>query len=103
MGLKRGVASGALKQMKGTGASGSFRLADAKPEPAKSVKKPVVKKTVAAGDMKAPSPKKSTKAKSIKKVGTELLRFQVMQGFFFGYLLRVKSCIFCESWYSHAL
>ncbi|MCP9258705.1 hypothetical protein DINM_001364 [Dirofilaria immitis] len=35
MGLKRGVASGILKQMKGTGASGSFRLVDAKSEPPK--------------------------------------------------------------------
>ena len=45
--LKRGVTAGALKQVKGTGASGSFRLGDkakksttAKPKKAAKAKKP---------------------------------------------------------------
>ena len=53
--LKRGVASGALKQVKGTGASGSFKLADkigkkkaaAKKPAAKKAKNPAAKKPVA--------------------------------------------------------
>ncbi|KAK6100819.1 linker histone H1 and H5 family protein [Brugia pahangi] len=69
MGLKRGVTSGVLKQMKGTGASGSFRLADAKSEAPKKVKKPAITKSTTSGDMKMLSPKKSMKAKSgTKKV-----------------------------------
>ncbi|EFO21535.1 linker histone H1 and H5 family protein [Loa loa] len=67
MGLKRGVASGVLKQMKGTGASGSFRLVDAKSEPPKKVKKPAIAKSATAGDMKLLSPKKSMKKKSATK------------------------------------
>uniref|UniRef100_A0A915Q7Q1 H15 domain-containing protein n=1 Tax=Setaria digitata TaxID=48799 RepID=A0A915Q7Q1_9BILA len=71
MGLKRGVASGVLKQMKGTGASGSFRLADTKSEPTKRAKKAEIGKSTTTGDMKMPSPKKSIKAKSsVKKVAT---------------------------------
>ncbi|VDN42582.1 unnamed protein product [Gongylonema pulchrum] len=84
MGLKRGVTSGALKQVKGTGASGSFRLADAKTEPAKAVKKPMAKKTAAAGDVKmaAATPKKSTRTKSMKKVSAYFARvFLVCRGF----------------------
>merc|ERR1712018_483212 len=42
MALKRGVASGALVQVKGTGASGSFKLAKKAAEPKK--KKPAAKK-----------------------------------------------------------
>ena len=52
MALKRGVASGSLKQVKGVGASGSFKLAAAKVEPAK-------KKTVG----KKPAPKSTTTKK----------------------------------------
>lgn len=66
MGLKRGVASGVLKQMKGTGASGSFRLVDAKSEPSRKVKKPATEKS-ATGDMKTLSSKKSIKKKSSTK------------------------------------
>lgn len=58
MALKRGVASGALKQIKGTGASGSFKIAE-KPKPAK---KPAAKKSAA----KKATPKKKTKA-AVKK------------------------------------
>ena len=55
--LKKGVASGSLKQTKGTGASGSFRVGEAK--------KPVVKK--AAPSVKKPTAKKSTAASGAKK------------------------------------
>lgn len=67
MGLKRGVASGVLKQMKGTGASGSFRLVDAKPESPKKVKKPAIEKPATANDIKVLPPKKSMKTKSSTK------------------------------------
>uniref|UniRef100_A0A0R3RI79 H15 domain-containing protein n=1 Tax=Elaeophora elaphi TaxID=1147741 RepID=A0A0R3RI79_9BILA len=67
MGLKRGVASGTLKQMKGTGASGSFRLVDAKSEPSKKAKKPATEKSARTGDIKMLSPKKSMKTKSSTK------------------------------------
>ncbi|VDK76134.1 unnamed protein product [Litomosoides sigmodontis] len=67
MGLKRGVASGVLKQMKGTGASGSFRLADAKTEPPKKIKKPPTEKPATASNMKMLSPKKSKTKSSTKK------------------------------------
>lgn len=52
--LKRAVAAGALKQVKGTGASGSFKVAE-KPKP--KAKKPAAKKT----------PKKSAAKKTPKK------------------------------------
>ena len=55
MALKRGVASGSIKQVKGVGASGSFKLA-AKVEPTK-------KKTVG----KKPAPKSATKKKTPAK------------------------------------
>ncbi len=55
--LKRGVISGALVQIKGTGASGSFKLA--KPAPKPKVKKPAAKKPAA----KKPAAKKTTPAK----------------------------------------
>ena len=56
--LKSGVAKGVLKQAKGTGASGSFKLGD-KPKPA--AKKPKTKKVAKP---KAAKPKKTpTKAK----------------------------------------
>jgi len=74
--LKRGVATGALAQVKGTGASGSFKLAK-KPEapkkkkPAKKpAKKPTAKKPAAkkaAPKKKTPSKKKSTPKKAAKK------------------------------------
>ena len=61
--LKRSVASGALIQVKGTGASGSFKLA-AKPKVAKKPKKkPAVKKAAA----KKAAPKKKSAAKKAKK------------------------------------
>ncbi|CAI4231011.1 unnamed protein product [Auanema sp. JU1783] len=73
--LKRGVAKGDFKQVKGTGASGSFKLGEKKPTPKiiKKVvaKKPAVKKTKAATksttEKKAKSPKKAAaKSKSEK-------------------------------------
>ena len=71
--LKRGVAAGLLKQTKGTGASGSFKLAE-KPKPPKKVKTtkktPAKKSTVAktatkkkATPKKKAAPKKKTAAK----------------------------------------
>ncbi|XP_063589072.1 histone H1-delta-like [Penaeus indicus] len=69
--LKRGVASGALKQTKGTGASGSFRLAkvEAKPAPKKkpAAKKPAAKKPAAKKAAKKPAAKKTTKKPAAKK------------------------------------
>lgn len=78
MALKAGVKNGTLKQSKGTGASGSFKLGEsavkkpkakkaAKPKKAAAVKKPkkaVTKKP--AGEKKAAKPK-AKKAKSPKK------------------------------------
>ena len=63
--LKRAVTKGSLKQVKGTGASGSFKLSDAgkkAPKKKPAAKKPVVKK--AAG--KKPAAKKGKK-KAVKK------------------------------------
>ena len=83
--LKKGVDSGALTQVKGTGASGSFKLAKkaaAKPKKvakkpaakkvatkaAKSPKKAKTKKAVKSPQKAAKSPKKPKAAKSPKKV-----------------------------------
>ena len=58
--LKKGVASGSLKQTKGTGASGSFKLGEKPKAPKKKVvKKPAAKKPKA----KKPAAKKSAAAK----------------------------------------
>ena len=69
MALKRGVASGALAQPKGTGASGSFKVVK-KAEPKKKAatkKKPAAKKPAA----KKPAAKKSTpKKKAAAKKST---------------------------------
>ena len=65
--LKRGVTSGALKQVKGTGASGSFKVAD-KPKVAKkkpAAKKPAAKKTPKKA--KKATPKKAAKKPAAKK------------------------------------
>ncbi|XP_064595795.1 histone H1, orphon-like [Liolophura sinensis] len=67
--LKNGVQSGMLKQSKGTGASGSFKLGEAaKKAPAKP-KKPVVKKPAARkpATKKTKSPKKVAKKPAAKK------------------------------------
>ena len=61
--LKRGVVSGSLKQVKGSGASGSFKLAE-KPKPAK--KKPAAKKP-AAKKAKKPAAKKPAAKKAAAK------------------------------------
>lgn len=69
MALKRGVASGALSQPKGTGASGSFKVikkAEPKKKPAAkkpAAKKPATKKTAA----KKPAAKKTAKKSTPKK------------------------------------
>lgn len=63
MALKRGVASGALAQPKGTGASGSFKVVK-KAEPKK--KKPAAKKPAAKKTTKKATPKKKPAAKKAK-------------------------------------
>jgi len=72
--LKRGVAKGELKQSKGTGASGSFKLGAVKAEkPKKKVVKKAAKKPAKKVVKKPKSPKKAKKpaakkaAKSPKK------------------------------------
>jgi histone H1/5 len=61
--LKRGVAGNTLKQMKGTGASGSFKLGDS----VVNKKKPVAKKTAAKKTPKKAA-KKPIKKTAVKKV-----------------------------------
>merc|ERR1712025_543382 len=58
--LKRGVASGALKQVKGVGASGSFRIAKTEKAPAAKPKKAAAKKPAA----KKPAAKKPAAKKA---------------------------------------
>ena len=68
MALKRGVASGALSQPKGTGASGSFKVVK-KAEPKKkkpAAKKPAAKKPAAKKAAKKSTPKKKPAAKKAK-------------------------------------
>ncbi|GMS80226.1 hypothetical protein PENTCL1PPCAC_2401, partial [Pristionchus entomophagus] len=71
--LKKGTAGGALNQVKGNGASGSFRLGEKKTaekkKVTKSVKKPVAKKSTTASPKKKTVKKtsKTTKPKSPKK------------------------------------
>ncbi|XP_060083079.1 histone H1-delta-like [Ylistrum balloti] len=63
--LRNGVKKGALKQSKGTGAAGSFKLGE-KPKPAK---KPAAKKVVKpkAAKPKKPAAKKATTSATAKK------------------------------------
>lgn len=68
--LKRGVTNGVLTQPKGTGASGSFKVAKkveekkpAKPKTKKVVKKPAVKKPAAKKAIKGKDAKKKSAAK----------------------------------------
>ena len=70
--LKRGVTSGVLKQVKGAGASGSFKLAEKpkkvvkkKPAAKKAAKKPAAKKTPKKAAKK--TPKKAAKKPAAKK------------------------------------
>ena len=65
--LKRGVAGGALKQVKGTGASGSFKLAEKPKAPKKTVKKPAAKIVVKKKAAKKPAAKKPADKKAAKK------------------------------------
>ena len=64
--LKRGVASGVLKQPKGVGASGSFKLAE-KAKAKKPAKKPSAKKPAA----KKPAAKKAVKKTPKKKAAAK--------------------------------
>ena len=63
MALRAGVKKGALKQSKGSGATGSFRLGEKKASP----KKAVVKKVKAKSPKKVKKPKSPAKAKKAKK------------------------------------
>ncbi|MEE4248305.1 MAG: histone H1/H5 family protein [Kangiellaceae bacterium] len=79
--LKAGVAKGTLKQTKGTGASGSFKMGEVKAEkpkkttkPKAAAKKPAAKKTAAkstpkkkAATKKTKTPKKAAAAKKPAK------------------------------------
>ena len=64
MALKKGVASETLVQVKGQGASGSFKLA----KPAAAPKKAVAKKPAAKKVVKKPAAKKASPKKVVKKV-----------------------------------
>ena len=71
--LKKAVADGKLKQVKGTGASGSFRIGDKKERAKKAkkpkkVKKPKAKKAKKAKKPKSDKPKKAKKPKAKKAV-----------------------------------
>ena len=76
--LIRGVEKGTLKQVKGTGATGSFRVVKQKPEPKKpkkTVEKKAPKKTdnkkaTGAKKAKKPTTKKTTEKKQASKKGT---------------------------------
>ena len=64
--LRKGVASGALQQPKGTGASGSFKVAKPEKKPAAkkpAAKKPAAKKPAAKKVKKTPAKKKAAKPK----------------------------------------
>lgn len=63
--LKRGVAAGTLKQVKGAGASGSFRIN--KPDEPKAVAKKPAKKATKKPAAKKAAPKKTAAKKSPKK------------------------------------
>lgn len=70
--LKKGVAAGTLTQPKGTGASGSFKLAKPAPKPKKEApaKKPATKKPAAKKTTKKTPTKKPAKA-TTKKTPTK--------------------------------
>ena len=68
--LKRMVAAGALKQVKGVGASGSFKVNSEAKAPAKPKKKPAAKKP-AKSPAKKPAAKKSAKKPAAKKAATK--------------------------------
>ena len=67
--LKKGVAAGILKQVKGTGASGSFKLADklSSKGPAKKARKPAAKKAKKPAKKAKKTPKKAAKKPAAKK------------------------------------
>jgi len=66
--LRAGVKNGSLKQSKGTGASGSFRIGEKEKavKKPKAAKKPKAKKPKAAGAKKTKKPKKAGEAKAKK-------------------------------------
>uniref|UniRef100_UPI00398E3D85 histone H1-like n=1 Tax=Pristiophorus japonicus TaxID=55135 RepID=UPI00398E3D85 len=72
--IKKNVINGSLKQIKGTGASGSFKIANTHPQGkvGKKVKKPAAKKSPAkkAAAKKSPAKKAAAKKTSTKKALT---------------------------------
>ena len=66
MALRAGVKNGSLKQSKGTGASGSFRIGEKAVKP-KTAKKPAAAKPAAAKKAKKPAKPAAKKAASPKK------------------------------------
>ena len=69
MALRKGVESGALNQVKGTGASGAFKIAKVeKPKAKPAAKKPAAKKPAAKKTAKKPAAKKSPTKKVVKKI-----------------------------------
>ncbi|KAJ1348904.1 hypothetical protein KIN20_004311 [Parelaphostrongylus tenuis] len=71
MALKKAVAKGELKQVKGSGASGSFKLGEKKSAPSTkekhSSKKPAAKEHKSSGKAASKEPKVEKKAKSPKR------------------------------------
>ena len=67
--LKRGVAGGALKQVKGAGASGSFKVGEKPKAPKKkpAAKKPAAKKPAKKAAKKKPAAKKPAAKKATPK------------------------------------
>ena len=81
--LRAGIKSGAFKQVRGTGASGSFRLGEkairmAKPRKTKkrkrTAKKPTLKKAKTSGKKKAAATTKKSVAKKPKPTATRKLK-----------------------------
>lgn len=72
MALKRGVASGLLRQVKGTGASGSFKVVATKVEKPKKqvVKKAPTKKPASSSSSKKPATKKPAAGRKTTKTTT---------------------------------
>ena len=70
--LKKAVADGKLKQVKGSGASGSFRIGDKKEKvkKVKKAKKPKAKKAKKPKKPKTPKKPKAAKPKKAKKAKT---------------------------------
>jgi len=69
--LKSGVSSDLLKQVKGTGASGSFRIGEKPKKKSKAVKKPAAKKVAKKPKKKSATKKSAAKKPAAKKVAAK--------------------------------